>query len=288
MKDLAERAMIVKLSISQFGNSKKDSKVTQEVAARHGSAVNMGKFSKHLVDPGAMEPISKAANEARTIHYEQSLPWADDGRRILSSANFDHYTELMRNARHQFDLAVDRFIGEYPNHIENARIALNGLFNPDLYPAPHVIGSKFGFEIDMEPLPTAQDFRVDLNQCQVDAIRAEIEHRTQETIKQAQRELWNRLHAAVKAMHDKMTEDKERPIFRDTLVGNIREIVDLIPRLTLEDDPQLTNIRQDVEHYLTPYDPETLRTNKTARKDTADAAAAILKKMAGYTGAAVA
>lgn len=285
MNNLAERAMIVKLSISQMGNSKKDNRITQEVARHHGSAPNMGKFSKHLVDPAALESISKAANDARTIHYTHSLPWADDGRRILSSANFDNYTAIMRQARAMFDSAVTRFIDDYPQHIENARIALNGLFNPDVYPEPHMIKSKFGFQIDIEPLPNAQDFRVELNEVQVQAIRAEIEHHTQATVKQAQRELWDRLQTVVANMADSLkVEDK---IFRDTLVSNVRQIVDLIPRLSLEDDPELDAIRAHVAATLATQDPETLRKNKTIRRQTADEAAAILKKMAGYTGIAV-
>jgi hypothetical protein len=242
----------------------------------------MGKYSKNLIDPDALKPISEAANAARTIHYEQSLPWSDDGKRILPAANFLPYSELMRDARRVFEERVNYFIARYDTLVDAAKIALNGLFDPRQYPSAHELNNKFYFEVSTDVLPTSQDFRVDLDRGTVEAIRAEIEGRTQATVKEAQRDLWTRLQTTVGNMAESLkVEDK---IFRDSLVSNVRQIVDLIPRLSLEDDPELDAIRAHVAATLATKDPETLRKNKTIRKQTADEAAAILQKMAGYTG----
>ena len=78
-------------------------------------------------------------------------------------------------------------------------------------------------------------------------------------------------------------QDKEG-IFRDSLVTNIRDLCELIPRLNFTDDARLEELRTQAEKDLAAYDPEDLRKNQFARMETADAAADLLAKMAGYTG----
>jgi len=92
------------------------------------------------------------------------------------------------------------------------------------------------------------------------------------------------LRSAVNHMMEKL-RDKEG-IFRDSLVNNIRDLCELIPRLNFTGDTRLEELRAQAEKDLTAYEPDDLRKNQFARLETADAAAELLAKMAGYTGAA--
>ena len=81
-----------------------------------------------------------------------------------------------------------------------------------------------------------------------------------------------------------MVERLSQPdaIFRDTMVGNLREIVALIPALNLTGDSQLEAVRQRVVDELAHYTPEQLRENKDDRKIAAAKAQAILEQMNGF------
>jgi hypothetical protein len=279
-QELTNKAMLVRLSISQWTAKKYDKKVSKEVADKYGTDQERGRYNKVLVAKAELEKINKAASAARTFHYEQTLPWQDDGARILPSANYMHYTQAMRELRREFENAVSTFIDNYSSLVDDARWQLNGLFNANDYPALNRIGKKFAFEVKVDPMPTAADFRVDLQATEVDRIRQEIEHRATQATNEAMQDLWNRLHDVVSKMAERLgTKDA---IFRDSLVENVHDLVDLLPRLNLTGDARLEALRQEVAAKLTRHGPQTLRENRQARRETARAAEDILQAMAGY------
>src|SRR5512138_3929903 len=142
-KTLTEKAMLVRLSISQWTARRHDAQATREVIENHKASSDAGRFNKALVDPEALRPIQKIANEARTFHYAQTLPWGDDDSRILPAENYLEYTKAVRDLSDRFDQAARGFAGEYPALIERARVALNGLFRAADYPAGDDILRRF-------------------------------------------------------------------------------------------------------------------------------------------------
>jgi hypothetical protein len=69
--------------------------------------------------------------------------------------------------------------------------------------------------------------------------------------------------------------------FRDSLVENVRAIVQLAPALNLMDDPRIAALCADIERNLTVHDPEQLRNSEALRESVANEADAILKRMQG-------
>jgi hypothetical protein len=139
-----------------------------------------------------------------------------------------------------------------------------------------------------------KDFRVDLGDDEVKRIRAEIEHDVKEATQVAMNDLWERLYQAVSHMAERLdgtakyrgikskrakTKDKR---FRDSLVENLVDLVALIPKLNLTDDPKLEDIRRRIEKELTKFDPEDLREDKALRSKAKRSAEDILNAMGGY------
>ena len=276
--------MLVKLTITKWSARKHDKTVSKKVAADYGTAEDRGRYNKILIAQEHLKAISQAENAARTFHYQQTLPWKDDGARILPSANYLEYTAEIRRLKADFEKEVAAFMDAYPALVSQARYELNGLFNQADYPDPAKIGTKFTFEMEVDPLPCAEDFRVTLQGDEVNQIKSEIAARLKAAEQDAVNDLYNRLHSAVKHMMEKL-QDKEG-IFRDSLVTNIRDLCELIPRLNFTGDSRLEELRTQAEKDLAAYDPDDLRKNQFARLETADAAADLLAKMAGYTGVA--
>lgn len=279
---LTEKAMLVNLSISQWTARKYDRKVSREVNESHGASDDAGRYNKSLVARDSLKELQKIVNKARVYHYENTLPWFDEGSRILPASLFVDYSAKMRELRSRFENEIAVFADNYPSLIEQARKDLNGLFNESDYPGIETIKGKFGWTIAISPLPTSDDFRVSLSDEEVKKIRSEIEARSTKAVEIGTKDLWERLYKVVNHMVEKLSVPDA--IFRDSLVNNVAELTSLLPKLNIGDDASLEEARKAVEIRLANLDPEMLRKDETARAETAKDAAAILDAMKAYTG----
>lgn len=283
---LSEKAILVKLSISLPGNTRTDANITAETILKHAMGAKAGRWLKQLYPDEAMTPLVRLSGEIRTWHYEHSLPWTDEGYRILPTAHHGEYTDKMREFRRAYESARDTFIDRLPEWIDWARQAHNGTFDISNYPEPEKLARKFGFGLDFSPIPSGADFRCEVSQEDIDAMAQQVNERVELATNAARLDLWQRLEAPIKAMADKLAEpdraDGKAPIFRDSLVGNLRAIVDLIPALNVTSDPALATFAEEVRSKLTACEPDTLRESKATRDQTAKAAADILSRMSGY------
>src|SRR5215510_4902591 len=97
-----DKALLVKLAIGMPGNGRKDKPLTAEVIQNHNLASNAGRWNKLLYPKEAFEPIASLAGDARTFHYSNTLPWMDDGARILPVLNYEDYMKELRSIKAKF------------------------------------------------------------------------------------------------------------------------------------------------------------------------------------------
>jgi hypothetical protein len=285
---ITTRAMLVLLNINQWFGTKHDKKVSKEVADNHKSDVDMGRFNKRLVTKQSLENIRHLTSAARAEHYRLTLPWQDAGARILSSKGYFEYAEKMRKFQAQWEPAVAEFLAEYPAIIEDARRRLNGLFNDTDYPPIHKMRRKFSLQFNVLPMPTAKDFRVELGDEETERVRAEIEEQVNESIKRAMADVWRRIVEVVAHLKERLdaytVDDKGAVVnpFRDSLVTNIRELLDILPTLNITQDAAITQFAARIDKELLARSADELRTDDAARQKTVKAAAEILKGIEDY------
>jgi len=203
MTEITEKAMLVRLNIRQWGARKYDKRVTHKVEETF-NAQNAGRFNKRLVAEEAVKKVAKTANAARSFHYENTLPWGDDGARILLAQNYLPYTGRMRELKADFEASVTQFIEDYRDLVDAAREHLNGMFNADDYPDEAQIRTKYGLEVSVDPLPAEGDFRVELQNDEVQQIKERIHARNQSAYQEAMGDVWGRLYKTVKHMADRL------------------------------------------------------------------------------------
>jgi hypothetical protein len=286
---LSSRAMLAGLSIRQWTARRLDKRVTEEVRQAHGASLDAGRYNKALVAKDSLAAIVSAANAARTAHYDRTLPWLDDGARILPAAGYIAYTEQLRTVRGDFESAVEAFVSNYPVFVDDAKSRLNGLFNADDYPHASDIRNRFAFAVRILPMPDARDFRVQLADGQADQIRQEVETATREALDHAMRDAWQRIAETVGRMVDRLNAyrpaiggNKAEGIFRDSLVDNVRELVALLPSFNLTADQALDSITRRMESELCQHGADDLRESDALRADTAKAAESIMADVAAY------
>lgn len=280
MTSLADKAMLANLRVRTWTRSKTEQDVTEEVASNHSSDVNMGRYSKQLLPREAFAGILKAWNKADAEYRMYTLPWLDSGFRILSSASYFKFTQMMREDETEFNKAVESFIKVFPKHIEDARQRLGSLFKEDDYPKPKTLRDRFSFGYRILPLPAAEDFRIlGLSDEEMETVRAEAEASQKEAVKQALADVARRIEDVVGHMAKRLNSGST---FRDTLVSNVFEMAELIPALNITDDPMLVDISNRMRETLCAFSPDQLRTNNTARERIAKEAADILTQVSVF------
>ena len=70
---------------------------------------------------------------------------------------------------------------------------------------------------------------------------------------------------AVEHVSERLREDGEgKPlVFRDSLIENIRSLVDVVPRLNIFGDDELARLCEQVKDRISVVDPDTLRPSRT-------------------------
>lgn len=289
MTNLAEKAMLVSVSISIWSGRKLDKEVTDSVNREHAASVDAGRYNKALVAPHALAEIVATANRARKIHYARSLPWLDDGARIMSAAGYLEFAKELRGVKDEFDAAVSKFIGGYGDFVDDARRRLNGMFKESDYPAATDIAGRFRFERRIWPLPASDDFRVSVGAESQAEIRREIADQLNSAMSGAMSDAFRRVAETVGAMAQKLAEfqpakgkgDKASGIFRDSLVENVRELTGLLPSLNITGDARLAEIAERMKA-LCASDADVLREDADVRAHVQKEAAAIVAAVSDY------
>jgi hypothetical protein len=290
--DITTKAMLVSLTIKAWTGSKLDKRVSQDVAAREGADNDAGNYNKKLVAKDALAEIKTISGEARHRHYEYTLPWSQDGARILPSAMHAKYAADMREMQDRFELAVKGFLNDYEGQILLAQRRLGGMFVEADYPSPQDIAGKFSWDINVMPIPSGNDFRVSLSQDMTTAIRQDIEAKSSKAVQDAMRGLFERVAKAIGHMAESLEDygeviddkGKVRKInpFRDTLVSNLEELVELLPALNVTGDSTLTTVTEEIKNKLLARTAEELRSMPVVRKEVAQHARKVLEDMEGY------
>ena len=140
-------------------------------------------------------------------------------------------------------------------------------------------------------MPVAQpdDFRVRLGDAHVAQIRAEIEARNAELVANANRDLWQRVQEVTSRLVERLSAFQVDPVtgsrvhpFRDSLIENVRSLLEIMPRLNITADARIERVGQELAEKVTRHEPEALREDPYLRAEVVDAASSILAQMEGY------
>lgn len=279
--------MLVQLELRAWNAEREDKERANEIALKYGADARMGKYKRYLIDPDALKPILKVRGEIRNKHYELTLPWSNDGGRIITTAGFLKYRDVMSEYKGRYLALASDFADVYPTLIAGAAKLLNGLYRQEDYPSAESIRNRFGMYTRFLPVPESNDFRADLSADDIAVIRAEIDSQNKLAVSEAMEDCARRIREVVSHMADRLKAYSVAPDgkisnpFRDSLVENMRDLVSILPGLNLTGDSTITRLQTDMEQ-LTRWDAGQLRENDGLRVKVSADADAILKRMGDY------
>ena len=111
--NLTHDAMLVSLRINAWSGRLYDRQASNHVATHHEASASAGRYNKRLLPKAAFAALTATMSAARSSHYDQSLPWDDQGSRLLTVANYERYTELLNALRERVVRERARFIEDY-------------------------------------------------------------------------------------------------------------------------------------------------------------------------------
>nr|WP_294506274.1 hypothetical protein [uncultured Rhodopila sp.] len=284
--DISTRALLVNTTVRVWSGEKRDKAITREICTMKGAENNAVRANKSLLGEH-IHGVQTAERGVRQAVSERTLPWMDDGTRILKGAAFMAFTEAMADPTRAFHGAVETFIDGYPEIRYEARRRLGDAFLESDFPPQARLKERFGVKLTYLPVPSTADFRVNLSDEEIAAVRRNAEEALRGTVNDAVRALLDRLQEPVARLSTRLrlfrraSNGKVQHPFRDSLIENVRAIVRLAPTLNLLDDPRIGELCADIEQHLTAHDPEQLRTSARLRESVADEADAILRRMQG-------
>ena len=289
MANFAETALLVALNIRCYGAKREDKKISRDVARQHGADDDAGKYAKNLVSKAALEPVVKAIGAIRSFHYDNTLPWLDDGVRVLTTMNYEAYKAAMEGLKDQYESAVAEFVRQWPTIVQDAQQRLNGMFSAADYPSD--VRGRFGVHVRFMPIADPSDFRVQMSDLERAQLQDEIAATLSEAQTEATRDLYQRLMTSTKAMADRLAAYRKDDAtgrvtnpFRDTLVNNLREVCGLIPRLNFAGDERLESMRAEIERELLANSAADLRDSDLTRESVAAKAEDIHTRLAEFMG----
>lgn len=270
---LMNECLVVNLQIGAWSGHRLDKAMTQKVTNDAGAHADAARVNKHLVPKEALAEIVTAMGAIRAYFYDKTLPWKDNGDRLLTRTAAQQFLVDYSELEQKFKNAVGSFLDEkYPAAIASAEFRMGDLFDLADYPTKEHLRRKFYTNIDIDAVAQAKDIRLNDN---TEALQARVT--------KAMAGLWSKLAQPLQHFANVMSDDKA--IFRDSTVSNLREIVEMIPALNFTGDQELERIRVEIEQRITQYDAKDLRKDKDVRSAIAGEAKAIMDEMAGFMNA---
>jgi hypothetical protein len=282
---IINECMIVNLQLGLWLGYRQDKDAAKAVTAMANADEDAARVNKHIVPKSSLAPINRAATAIRTHFYTNTMPWKDNGDRLLTRKRYmtfiEEHERLVTTMLDEVDVFLTK---EYAGIIQKAEFRMGDLFKPEDYPSAADLRRKFHVNLDIDPVTDMKDIRVRLTQIdnspQMQKRVAEVEAAAAQRINKAMADVWQRLADVVGHFAKKMGNEDE--IFRNTTITNLREIIDLIPDLNVLNDPNLDRIIAEVNNTLATYEPDELRQNPATRQTAALEANKIMEDMAGF------
>lgn len=274
--------MLATVQISVWEGMKLDKKSLEELKKLHGATGNIGRLNINVLsgNDGLLKDVHSAMYAVRSRHYELTLPWVSDphairqrGPRWLSNLLFQQYVvELGALKKIALEKLEGEFLPAYPGLVQSAQANLGTISNGFIYPTVSEIKALFRVKFDFEPIPDRTGFRGhdDHTLNQLGDI-LDKKRKAQEA--GVMKGMWDEVRSRVEALIKATVKPS------GATVGNVRELLTLMPGWNLTGNPMVDEIRNDIDQLLSGIEAEDLRKDDKLRAATASEAQKIVDKM---------
>ena len=283
MDNLSSRATLVSLNCSNWTGRCTDKDISQNIIIQHNADEHAGSFSKRLIDKNYLKPINEIFSEARKYYKENTLAWEEGKNRLLPSKKIKEFEDKMREYQVKLSYAVEEFVKHYDTYKQEAQTMLNGMYNEGDYPSSLEIKDKFQLKFFFDNISDPEDFRCEVSQELKDKIQNNIKQKTEEQYKYGLKRLTERIFNVISHFNEKINEyndNNNKRLYSSTL-GNIEELVDILPDLNFMNEPAITEVIDSIQNEICRFDINQLKNDESARAQAVESSNKILKELEG-------
>jgi len=254
-----DAAVLVSLTIRQFGNEKTDKKIVQEVALSHNATFSKDRYLKKLLPPAVMEQIRTQISTIRAYHYRVTSPWFDRGIRMMSAGFIIPYQAEISRLRQQLEDYINAVAKELPKYEAEAMRTRGSLFQPGDFPTPQEFKAAYQVKVELLPVPLEGDFRVKfISKKENTRIQKELKANNAERFKAQTEHLMDLIREPLLRLQQSMSNQERAPKIHGTTIELLSWWASNIESLLV--DQSKIDIFRDLadavqRDLVTPYDP---------------------------------
>tara|TARA_R110000824_G_scaffold31626_2_gene102642 strand:+ start:1266 stop:2240 length:975 start_codon:yes stop_codon:yes gene_type:complete len=272
---IASSASLVDMSISQWAARKKDKRASNEVTYANNAETGIANVTKDLL-AGSQElkAIHDMTSVIRVFNQDMTFPWGMHN--LLPTSRYFDYHKGITEMFQKWDSLVSVFLASYEwqlahNHALAAK--MGDLFDPNEYPTVDEVRSKFSYRLGYYPVPQ-NDWRVEMNQAGLTQMQEQFSDYVENNVKGMFTRVYDQLLVPLQNMSERLDytdEEKAKGThkkFRNTLVGNLIEMVDTLEQVNVTNDTELAETRMQLVETLDGVTADGLRDDAYLRRET--------------------
>jgi hypothetical protein len=276
MAGVLQDCIVLNLQIGVWSGHKFDKPNTQKVIEDTGAAKDALRVNKHLMPKEVLAPVTSAASTIRVNFYKATLPWKDNGDRLIPRKAYMKFIPHHSALADAFRAAVDDFLDkDYPRALEQAEFRMGESYDANDYPTVERLRRAFYVGMDVDAVPEAKDWRLKDDASII-----------QGRIDKAMAGLWEKIADPLEALTNALKSDDGRGLKNATL-NNLKAIMEALPLLNFTHSEDLMKIGDQIEKKITRWEIEDMRgkDHVEVREQLAADAEGILDTMKGFMAA---
>ena len=247
-------------------------------------------------EPGAVEgricyltpfytkPIGTAESQLRTYFKDATLPWSNDGWRVISSKKYQELMDGLTQRKRTFDDTVNVLIDNYDSVYEASKVKTNTLFNADKFPSKKELAAKYGVYIYRNSVNSVDDVRISgLSDAVVNDIKLNVAKQYQDQIQATVLNIIARLREVAVDAITRTTEGFPKGSKPATLITKINKTCDSLSGLNITNDSRIDKLIEKFKS-MGKVDAESLRESDSRRTELKSQAQDILTALDSFKG----
>ena len=210
-----------------------------------------------------------------------TTPFTSDNWGLISADLVIDYGRQMGDFKSQFNSAVMDVVNRWDAIVAFEQKRLGPIFKASEYPPKDRVEEFFSFEHELKPVPDEGHIILDLESEVLDDLRQSLKEQNEKNLKRSVTDMWERLFKPVNKMAEICLNDKK--VF-SSVIDNLEDIVSIIPALNIIDDPNISDMADEIKNRLLVHTTGQIRDDKRLKKDLGKEADDIAKKIKALTG----
>jgi hypothetical protein len=266
--DLRQTMGAVKLSFSWLGTQRKLSDAqTKQAADTFHAATDLVTASKRLIDTKntTYRVLTTLKSQAAAYWRAVTLPYPQDGVRLIRQADIGAFEDRMREYREQLVAAAANLQLEYETLKTAAREKLGDLYNPADYPAS--LDGVFDLRWEyppVEPPNYLMTFNPELYQQE----QQRVQHRFETAVVMAENAFAEQLQDMISHLIERLTDEPDgtKKTFKVSAIENFKEFYENFQDMNVRSNAQLERLIRQANELVSGIDVKDLRKNNNLRQ----------------------